>query len=416
MKGPFASSSCFRPRMADSPFRRWLQRRPWAPLLGVVVGAIVVLSVLANSPAPPAPASGFPAVQGSCATNDSQVPDPSGVHGLYVLDPPTSPHGNYYTDVGRYLIPNPDVCGADLWVRWNSIDQGPGATPEYNFSRTDAALAPWVAAGKVVNLIFWSVGYGANSTYVPSGLLAGLPTIQCGSSAVTPLFWKPAFEDPYRAFVRAAVAHYGDLPGVGYLRFGLGTGGEVFPLADVTAPGCEQKLNATGFTVAGWDAYLTSMIQFEASLDSPHPLFVGLNSAVPGTNDNVSAVVSAAAAAHGMGIGSQGLQASAVVADPITGAPACNGGWCHYFNEYQGQIPLELQTLGPSEANGSGPVGPLPPLLSYGLAEHAQVFELYYNDWLLAFDPAYPGYAQYHTAYAAALNQAAVLLGTDTLA
>ena len=34
------------------------------------------------------------------------------------------------------------------------------------------------------------------------------------------------------------------------------------------------------------------------------------------------------------------------------------------------------------------------------------------QDWLIAFDPQYPGYAQYHAAYAQAITSAAAVVGT----
>jgi hypothetical protein len=57
-------------------------------------------------------------------------------------------------------------------------------------------------------------------------------------------------------------------------------------------------------------------------------------------------------------------------------------------------------------------MGPLPPLLQAGLTVHAQIFELYAQDWLIAFNPQYPGYAQYHAAYAQAIASAAAVVGT----
>jgi hypothetical protein len=138
---------------------------------------------------------------------------------------------------------------------------------------------------------------------------------------------------------------------------------------------------------------------------------VGLNNVIPGLIDNVSAAVSERAAQDGLGFGSQGLVASAVTTDHVTGAPTCVAGWCKYFNKYQGAVPLELQTIGPSAPNGSAPVGSLVPLLPYALAEHVQVLEIYFDDWLTAFDPNYPAYFAYHQGYAAAFDQAAVTLG-----
>jgi hypothetical protein len=56
--------------------------------------------------------------------------------------------------------------------------------------------------------------------------------------------------------------------------------------------------------------------------------------------------------------------------------------------------------------------GPLPPLLTTALSVKTQIFELYADDCLIAFDPDWPGYAAYHSAYAAAIQSTAVAVGT----
>jgi hypothetical protein len=43
----------------------------------------------------------------------------------------------------------------------------------------------------------------------------------------------------------------------------------------------------------------------------------------------------------------------------------------------------------------------------------AGILELYAEDCLIAFDPAWPGYAAYHTAYAAAIESAAAAVGSS---
>jgi archaellum component FlaF (FlaF/FlaG flagellin family) len=48
--------------------------------------------------------------------------------------------------------------------------------------------------------------------------------------------------------------------------------------------------------------------------------------------------------------------------------------------------------------------GPLPPLLSFGVTHLANVFEIYAIDLLVALDPNYPGYTEYHAQYQAALS------------
>ena len=75
---------------------------------------------------------------------------------------------------------------------------------------------------------------------------------------------------------------------------------------------------------------------------------------------------------------------------------------------------FELQPVGQTDPSGTctpscwdgvqQQTGPLPPLLSFAVEHHATVFEIYANDLLLALDPAYPGYADYHDGYQHALS------------
>ena len=104
----------------------------------------------------------------------------------------------------------------------------------------------------------------------------------------------------------------------------------------------------------------------------------------------------------GIGVGTQGFE----IGD-ITNYPTCNADWCNLFASYAGQAPLELQTLLQSCPDKSCTTGSLVDLIPFGIAHHASVFEIYYQDWLLAFAPGYPGNSQYGAAYAQVLTNAA---------
>jgi hypothetical protein len=70
-------------------------------------------------------------------------------------------------------------------------------------------------------------------------------------------------------------------------------------------------------------------------------------------------------------------------------------------------VPLELQTSGQSNPAGGPPTGSLVDLLPFASSLHATVFEIYWQDWLIAYAPDYPGYSQYHAAYASVLEKTA---------
>jgi len=169
----------------------------------------------------------------SCLASDPQVSDPTAPHGEFVLAPPLGPHNEYYSDVQNYLLNNPVLCGADFWVTWASVESGTLTHPVFNFSAVDAEAAPWIAAGKEVNLIFPILG--ESSSDVPQYVTSEVPTVQCGSSDATPVEWNGTFETAYRAFISVAVHHFEQEPGFGYLRFELGGPGLLSPVSNISA-------------------------------------------------------------------------------------------------------------------------------------------------------------------------------------
>src|SRR4029077_11392 len=139
----------------------------------------------------------------------------------------------------------------------------------------------------------------------PAYILKHLKTIQCGNSSVTPLFWTQNYVQNWTAFMRVAVKHFNADPLVGYLRFGLGTGGETFTLYDIGHPGCLAKLFATGFNVTIWDNYLFRMLDFEGTLNSSHQLMVALDGGLGGPSDDTFADIAEHAVKNGIGIGNE---------------------------------------------------------------------------------------------------------------
>jgi len=329
---------------------------------------------------------------------------PASTVALEVLFPPTHKRQPYYNEQS-YLINNPIVSGANLRVEWSAIDQGPGASPQYDWSEMDTAVQTWIAGGKNVNLIVWATSDGPGNTTTPQYIFDNLGQdnyTMCDGQQM-PNYFSPAFQIPYQKFMAAVVHHYGSNPGIGYIRFGLGRGGETNPARGL---GREQQCtnsfeNKWGWTEKAWINYLNSMLNYEASLRSPKQLMVGL----VGTNllkNAPSAAAATAVAAH-IGFGSRGLNAL-----DMANYPNCTSDWCDLFEQYLGQgVPLELQTIAGSDPSGVGQTGSLVSLIPFAINHHATVLEIYYCDWLLAFDPTYPGHNQYGPAYAQVLTQAA---------
>jgi hypothetical protein len=428
-----------------------------------------------------------------CLAQDSNHPV-----SLEVLFPPTGPQQRNYDDVREYLLNKsarayPYISGAVIRVTWSDFDLGDAATGKhtrYDFSIIDDAIAPWIAAGKAANLVLHTTPYAGPPTCPGSGVgsrgqsgvgncampawmwtaLGPSNYVSC-DGAQAPNFFAAAYQSNYEAAIKALTEHYAHNTGISYIRVGLGKGGEInIPRGwqDASTPCGEAYTKRWGYTVGNsseftWNAYLQKMLEFEGSLHSPRQLMVSITPVqAPGVNpQEVSDFIAPIAVKNGIGFGNQGLGAQAM--RNCTGMQA---DWCALFERFQGQVPLEVQTLGPScpncEGRGQGQgqgqgrqgggqnrnwgqgqwpgrgqgqgqggqgqsgqgqagqqgggmslaklssiTGPIPPLLPFAIKNHATIIELYTEDWLIAFSPHHPDNKTYGDDYARAIQQAA---------
>ena len=358
----------------------------------------------------------------SATANISVTTGPSAKVSLEVLFPPTNTHSSDFKSVQTYLMSNPAVSGGNLAVEWGMIDQGPSSNPQYNWTAMDDAIAPWVAAGKKVNLIVWANSDSTSSPCpdgstnttgncaIPAYVWTALGpsnyttcTTQYGTQQIPNFLNRAAFQLPYQQFMAAVIQHYGSNANIGYIRFGLGHGGETYPVTgwNSTSTACGKAFASWGVTVASWETYLAGMLDYEVTLKSSKQLMVGVTPMGAPTTVVPDYVAPLAVPMH-VGFGSQGLELS-----DITNYPNCTANWCNLFAQYAGQAPLELQTLLQSCPDNSCTTGSLVNLVPFAVSHHASVLEIYYQDWLLAFDPSYPGNSEYGAAYAQVLTQAA---------
>src|SRR5579863_3898200 len=107
-----------------------------------------------------APAAKTPGAYGKCTQELSGVDFPGPPHGLFVL---LFPRARVNAKATASLLHVPELCGADVYVQWKRVDRGPDANPRYDWSSVDEQMAPWVKAGKQINLIVWATGYGARA-------------------------------------------------------------------------------------------------------------------------------------------------------------------------------------------------------------------------------------------------------------
>ena len=334
-----------------------------------------------------------------CAERLSTVDVPSAPHGLFVL---LFPGARVNEKATEHLLHNSTVCGANIYIVWKKVDRGPGVNPRYDWSSVDEQIAPWSAAGKVVNLIVWATGYGQRAIATPDYVFAKVPSVECPSFGRVPVFWDQAFISSYQSFMSAVVSKYGSNRSLGYIRFGLGAGGEIYPA-------CMYALTEHGFSKATWRKYLFDMLDYEKSLNSPKQLAVGLNAFGNPPDLQFTAEVAEHAAQNGIAIGNQGLTVQDARNDAA--GRSCMADWCRLFRRFRGKVPLVLQTGGVTHPDGSEPVGSMVEMLPFALSEHVQIVELYVDDLLVAYDPSDPNYARHHDEYQRVYESAARVLG-----
>jgi hypothetical protein len=338
---------------------------------------------------------------------------------LEVLFPPTNPNTSDFKAVQTYLMNNPVVAGGNLTVEWGMIDQG---NQQYDWTSIDSNIAPWAAAGKKVNLIVWAnsdstVATCTNGTTSTTGNCA-IPAYtwkalgssnyttcvtQYGTQQIPNYLDRASFQIPYQQFMAAVIQKYGSDPEIGYIRFGLGHGGETYPVTgwNSTTAACGKAFTNWGITVTTWETYLAGMLDYETTLHSTKQLMVGVTP-MGAPNTVVPNYVAPLAVPLHVGFGSQGFELS-----DITNYPNCTANWCNLFAQFAGQAPLELQTYLQSCPDNTCTTGSLVNLVPFAISHHATVLEIYYQDWLVAFDPSYPGNSQYGAAYAKVLTDAA---------
>jgi hypothetical protein len=247
-----------------------------------------------------------------------------------------------------------------------------------NFGSNNFATPPYVMTALGTDIV---------DCYVPANPNANPPTLASGESNV-PMFWEQPFGDRYNAFVDAAIAKYGDDSDIGYIRFGMSNGAQ----SGTTV--CFDALLGKGLTEPIWDSYITAIATHVAGATHHTQLVLGLGPfGVPNDPNypNYSVTdfpdweATLAASTLGLGIGNQGLDKN----DEMDHANhiACAGAdWCANFDRYRGVVPLYLQQIGDSCPDDSCLTGSLASILPFGLAEGAQIFEVYDSDLTIAYD------------------------------
>jgi uncharacterized protein (TIGR03437 family) len=374
------------------------------------------------------------AVQFCLAGQDGSSPcpavvarNPSCLEPLAGLAAPYAPHGVFAlifqganpVPINNYILKQPTVCGADLYVVWSQIDRGGGS---YNWTALDGQINQWVQTGKIVNLIVWGVSDARPNNGTPSYVLndPGYQSVTCQENGQTlqyPIYYTDSYKSNYKAFVRAVLTRYGGNSNVGYIRVGLARGGEVFPTCLQEMMTFSGLTSITQFNTL-WENYIVEMTSFQKGIQTDimntagyaAQLMAAINQYGTPVQHDVLSFEAANAKSLGFGFGSQGLTGSDITNDAA--GRSCSSDWCTLFRANPGLAPLELQTIAASDpANAPGGTGSLSVLLPFALSLKTQILEIYIQDLQVAYDPTSPSYAQYSKAYQDVLTQTAAALG-----
>ena len=351
---------------------------------------------------------------GSVTNTASIVVTAVQVNSLLITNPPpTGSVAAWQSNVLGNSYPSTLVGGINPVLDWASIDTAHGDLTTINnnlaaFDTTVAGYFPNSLPTKKINLIVQGVtggkaiGGGAPNTSTPGyvlGALTGHIYYDCGYGQQTtppalpggfPAVWLQAYYQPYQAFIQAVLNHYSPTGTsilanyIGYIRFGLSAGGEVYPFCD---PGEAAD--------SDWTSYVGVMDPWFHQQGSPIQLMASINQDDAESGYSLPDTDAGDAWTSSIGFGSQGLQQK----DYESGV--CTSDWCAsfatYYNKPPAGVPVELQTVllsdpipgDPIVRNTPSQTGSLSQLLPFAIANHAEIFEIYPFDLLYAFDSSY---------------------------
>lgn len=319
-------------------------------------------------------------------------PVPCTTYNWMAIDAAVTP---YTGNIPPLCLSGTEVCVINFEV--NAASGGIGihatntATPYYVF--TSAWASSCCGSSPPVDACFCPNYPGDNPVSSP-----GCQNTQPPDTTGVPAGWEQPFITAYEGFISAVVARYNSSGAgykVGYIRWGLGTGGGgVIPCPTQEMAPAPPTSNGPSIplTLSVWQSYASTIFSFAAST---HPTMLMEGSGYGNAADVGIAyadAVASAAAANGAGIGAESLALNDQFL--YASGAACSNDWCNIFNTYALQAPmLGLQTIDTSEPSctsdpGAGKTCSLVFVLPFGTQRHANVFEIANGDLLCAWGGA----------------------------
>jgi len=243
-----------------------------------------------------------------------------------------------YGTYNKSALTNPNIDAVDINLNWYLVEPQRGV---FNFAPADQQVAAWVRHGKKVTLELRfqhetnaPSGTCSNDGWLPSWEAASIPTLcerRDAAGFIIPDYFDPTFQADWRTYVATVATHYADSPyknDVTYARVALGLGAESFPLEPCYNPvvqGCNvaayqaavQQLQTWGYTASSWLSWQEDQLSYYESEFAYTTVIYPINQMLyptsnplnvnPATGNPIEMDVAYWAAAHGIGIGQQGL-------------------------------------------------------------------------------------------------------------
>lgn len=261
-------------------------------------------------------------------------------------------------------LTNPAIGGVGINMNWADVEPQRGA---FNWRPADDEIAAWVAAGKTFDLLvryasdFSGKSCSETIQYLPAWETARVPTLCSSAGDLLPDYFDPTFEADLEGYLSAVVQHLAESHHAGrlvYVRVGLGVAGEGYPCIACTSADVE-RLTAWGDSPATWAAWQEQMLTAFQRILSPvsaAPLIypLGENTIDPATRQPVSQEVAYWAAAHGIGVGQQGLTAAPAYArgEAVQIAQYIHSQYPGAYIEFQTNHQITQASPNPAEVAG----------------------------------------------------------------
>ncbi|GAC1569493.1 MAG: hypothetical protein NVS3B18_00460 [Candidatus Dormibacteria bacterium] len=261
-------------------------------------------------------------------------------------------------------LSNPAIGGVGVNMNWADVEPQQGV---FNWKPADDEISAWVVAGKTFDLLvryasdFSGKPCSATLQYLPAWAAARVPTLCSSAGNLLPNYFDPTFQADLESYVSAVAQHIAASDHAGrlaYIRVGVGVAGEGYPCI-ACSPGDLENLTAWGYSAAAWATWQEQMLTvfqriFSGASAAPLIYPLGDNTVDPATGQPVSQEVGYWAAAHGMGVGQQGLKAAPAYArgEAVQIAQYVHARYPAVYIEFQTNQQITQTSPDPAEVAG----------------------------------------------------------------